>query len=176
MIHQNSPDGLGSATFSNCEKYRFRLERRFDNRFYEVTEPRFCHWIMLNPSTADAFKNDPTIAGCEKRARAWGYDGLIVTNIFALRSTDPMRLYEAEDPIGANDAILDAARESAITVCGWGCHGTLHDRGSKVADALTVMGIKLHALKINKDGSPGHPLYIGHAVQPMPWAPTERRS
>lgn len=170
MIHQTSPDGLGSAIFSDCMRYRFRLERRFDNRFYEVTDPRWCHWIMLNPSTADAFRNDPTITGCEKRAKAWGYDGVIVTNIFALRSTDPIGLYESMDPIGAGntESIVEAVEMAAITICGWGRHGALHGRGAGVAGRLAAYA--LHALKVNKDGSPFHPLYVAHAVQPIPWA------
>jgi hypothetical protein len=72
------------ATFDESLRYRYRLERAW------VDHPvRFCNFVMLNPSTADAFVLDPTVTRCVGYARDWGYDGLVVTNIFALRSTDP---------------------------------------------------------------------------------------
>jgi hypothetical protein len=125
--------------------------------------------MMLNPSTADEFKNDPTVERCEQRARSMGYGGLVVLNIFALRSTDPRGLYTTPDPIGPlNDrviALFTEGRESAIV--GWGCHGKFKDRGNHVLKLLRSSGVKPMALKINRDGSPGHPLYVGYSVQLM---------
>ncbi|MBV8312930.1 MAG: DUF1643 domain-containing protein [Planctomycetaceae bacterium] len=56
--------------------------------------------------------NDPTIERCERRARRWGFGGLIVTNLFALCATDPAGLRRVADPIGPeNDAtILETAQ------------------------------------------------------------------
>ena len=83
------------------------------------------HFLLLNPSTADEVKNDPTVERCERRARKGGHGGLIVTNIFGWRSTDPKGLNEPEDPVGElNDKTIRAATMSAArTVCGWGSAG-----------------------------------------------------
>ncbi len=121
---------------------------------------------MLNPSTADASQDDPTIRRCIGFAKAWGFGGLIVGNLFALRSTDPKALYSHPEPIGPeNDHHLRRiANEAAPVVCAWGTHGALHDRGREVAEMLDDRN--LAALKVTADGSPGHPLYIAANTQP----------
>ena len=73
------------------------------------------NFLMLNPSTADEVKLDPTCSRARGYAERWGYGALVVTNVFAWRATDPAQLKAARDPVGpANDrAILRAAREAA---------------------------------------------------------------
>ena len=80
---------------------------------------------MLNPSTADELKLDPSCTRARNYAERWGYGGLIVTNIFGWRATDPKAMRSVKDPIGrGNDAaILRAAREAKLVVCAWGNHG-----------------------------------------------------
>jgi len=163
---------LGAA-FSDCERYRYSLWRSWGAYLGEVqAKPRrYANFLMLNPSTADEKQNDPTVERCERRARAMGYDGLFVTNIFALRSTDPNRLYEVEQsPIGEknDEAILEVAGNADIVICGWGAHGKHMRRGMTVLSMLRFNGIVPHALRITKGGHPGHPLYIGYDVQPKP--------
>jgi len=125
-------------------------------------------FLMLNPSTADEMKNDATVERCQRRAIKMGYGGLHVGNIFAWRSTDPTVLPKLTDPIGPDndEAILLAAKKAGIVICGWGKHGKLLDRGEHVLKMLLQHGIKPHALMINDDGSPQHPLYIGYDVKP----------
>src|SRR6185436_19289757 len=79
------------ATFSDCKRYRYRLLRRwaYGPNWTPAYAPRTIAFCMLNPSTADEQRNDPTVERCEVRARTWGYDALIVVNLFAYRSTDP---------------------------------------------------------------------------------------
>lgn len=153
------------AIFSSCRQYRFTLWRRWDYSRAPVA------FIMLNPSTADEVKNDPTVERCERRARAMGAGGVTVLNVFALRSTDPKALYSHADPVGpGNDAaIVMACSEASMVICAWGGHGRYLDRGRKVIELLETNGIKPYCLHINSDGTPKHPLYVGYAVAPIPY-------
>lgn len=128
-------------------------------------------FIMLNPSTADEVKNDPTVERCERRARMMGYGGLRVANVFALRSTDPKALYQHAAPIGKDNdaAILESATGAGIVVCAWGGHGNLNNRGSKVLELLQSENIVPYYLALNKDGTPKHPLYTGYGLVPLKW-------
>ncbi len=153
------------ATFSTCGQYRYRLWRIWDDSVPPAV------FVMLNPSTADEVANDPTVERCERRARAMGYGGLRVANIFALRSTDPKALYEHDAPVGAdnNKAIIESAADAGIVVCAWGKHGLHIGRGRTVLEMLRKAGVTPHYLKLNKDGTPAHPLYIGYDVKPQEW-------
>lgn len=150
------------AEFSPNRRYRYRL-----HRFWGDEKP--CVFVMLNPSTADEVENDPTVERCQRRAQSMGFGGLIVVNIFALRSTDPRALYEPTiDPVGAeNDAaIRRAVQEGGMVVCAWGKHGHLKLRGREVLNLILSEGATPFALKVNSDGTPAHPLYIGYKVLP----------
>lgn len=152
------------AHFSDCRLYRYRLWRYWDEAVAPAT------FIMLNPSTADEVANDPTVERCERRAREWGYGGLRVVNLFALRSPDPRALYASPDPIGsANDAaIMDATDEAGIVICAWGAHGKHLQRGAAVHRLLRdTCRVKPHALRINGDGTPAHPLYLPYSLKPQ---------
>lgn len=152
------------AIFSPCKGYRYQLWRTW-------SEARPAVFVMLNPSTADEVANDPTVERCERRARAMGFGGLRVANIFALRSTDPAALYDHADPIGPDNdaAILGAVIGAGIVICAWGGHGKFRDRGDAVRRLLHSAGVTPHYLHLNKDGTPKHPLYVGYGVQPKAW-------
>ena len=126
---------------------------------------------MLNPSTADEAVDDPTIARCLRRAGKLGFSRLIVTNLFAFRSTNPANLFQAEDPVGPdNDRwLMEVAKGSDMVICGWGNHGTYMKRSESVASRLRRAGVKLHALKITAVGEPTHPLYVPYAAFPTTW-------
>lgn len=159
------PGTFTGADFSPCRKYRYTLWRIWGKQ-------PVCMFTMLNPSTADEVKNDPTVERCERRARMWGYGGLFVTNIFALRSTDPKALYDCDDPVGPDndEAILTCAKKAGLVVCAWGSHGLLNGRGEAVR-RLLASHVDLHYLKLSvTTGQPGHPLYIGYSVEPKPWS------
>lgn len=161
------------ATFSPCMTYRYRLWREWDKARPAIV---FC---MLNPSTADDVENDPTIERCQRRAVSWGYGRMDVVNLFALRSTDPANLYTAADPFGPDNLqhILAAVEKAGILVCGWGQHGKLHQADQRVLQHLRApCASKAHALRINKDGTPAHPLYLPYTLAPTPYDITEPSS
>ena len=128
---------------------------------------------MLNPSTADEFKLDPTCARARSYAELWGYGGLIVTNVFGWRATDPNEMRAAKDPVGpGNDAaIVRAAKEAGIVVCAWGNHGQFLDRSSAVRSLLNKNKIQLHTLRVNANGEPAHPLYLPKNLKAKTWIP-----
>ena len=153
------------AVISPCTQYRYALWRVWD----ESKAPLV--FIMLNPSTADAYKNDPTVERCERRARYMGYGGLWVLNLFGLRSTNPSALYVHSDPIGpGNDStIKDVIKRAGMVVCAWGKHGKFQDRDQAALDILQAVGITPHHLGRNRDGSPKHPLYVSYSEGPKQW-------
>jgi len=153
------------AQFSPCRKWRYLLWRRWDE-----AKP-VANFLMLNPSTADEFQLDPTCARARSYAEAWGYGGLIVTNIFAFRNTSPKIMRAAKDPVGpGNDAaIVRAAKEAAIVVCAWGNHGAHNERSARIRDLLK--GFKLHTLRVNANGEPAHPLYLPGNLKASSWVP-----
>src|SRR6266404_7428098 len=76
------------ALFSKCGRYRYLLWRTLRQR--DVSAGSIV-WLMLNPSTADASSDDPTIRRCLGFTRAWGYRRLLVVNLFAWRTGDPAK-------------------------------------------------------------------------------------
>lgn len=132
---------------------------------------RMACFILLNPSTADEVKNDPTVERCERRSRKMGYDGLYVANIFAFRATDPKVMKAEKDPVGPenDEYIINCAKQAGLIVCGWGAHGGHQGRSKKVFDLLKKNNIVAKCLGVTKLGEPRHPLYISYEVEPTDW-------
>lgn len=153
------------AEFSDCEAYRYRLWRRWG----EGTKVTF---VMLNPSTADATSNDPTIERCHRRAVDMGFDALEVVNIFAFRATDPKVLKKTKNPVGPlNDMkLLESAQQADMTICAWGGHGNHLQRHDEIVSFLRAHNIPLYVLSLTTNGLPGHPLYLPYAKQPILWS------
>lgn len=171
----NTGEVSREAEISDCGQYRWWLARLWDHR------PLVC-WIMLNPSTADASIDDPTIRRCIAFSKAWGYGGMLVVNLFAFRATDPRQLKLAADPIGeqCNIHLDSAVRRCSLTIAAWGNHGAFQKRGRNVALMCEVAGLQLHCLGLTNDGHPKHPLARGrHRVpddaQPIPFKLPEAR-
>jgi len=152
-----------TAIISDCGKYRYKLTREWSHKIPHVT------FVCLNPSTADADRDDPTIKRCITYAWAWGYGGFIMVNLFALRSTYPDELYVAENPIGPeNDTyIKNASGYTPTTVLAWGAnHGKYLGRNKKVLSMIK----NPHYLELAKNGEPKHPLYLKKNLTPIPYA------
>lgn len=150
-----------SAVISECGRYRYSLERCWDDGLPMVT------WVMLNPSTADAETDDQTIRKCVGFARKWGAGRIRVVNLFALRSTDPRALRTSASPVGPgnNNAIVEAARRSAVIVAAWGAHGKLIGRDGYVRWLVDAQDRRLSCLGVTKDGHPRHPLRLPYSTE-----------
>lgn len=123
---------------------------------------RVLPWIMLNPSTADAQQDDPTIRRCIDFSKRWGYGGMIVANLFAVRSPSPDAMVRTDDPIGpGNDRVLAAiSRPLTMVVCAWGRLGRCGGRGAAVLQQIRHNLAVPMCLGLNGDRSPKHPLYV----------------
>lgn len=158
----------GFADISEDGRYRYTLWRTVG------VVDRLVNFILLNPSTADGKTDDPTVRRCIGYALAWGFGDLVITNLFALRSTDPAALSRAEDPIGPDNdvTLLDRAARASLVVCGWGFNARKvkgwGGRHAVVLRNLIDAGIRPHALKLTGTGDPGHPLYLSAALKPFP--------
>jgi len=146
---------------SSCRRYRYTLWRIWNPALGYVM------FVGLNPSTADARSDDPTLRRCIDFARTWGYGGLCLTNLFAFRATRPADMKAAIDPVGpANDRHLKmVAGGASIVVAAWGVHGSHLQRDQTVR---TMLG-RLSKLKLTKRGQPRHPLYLPNGLTPKPW-------
>lgn len=161
-------DQSTGAVFSEDLMHRYTLWRRWGSG-------GMLNFIGLNPSTATAEISDPTVTRMINRAKAMGFGGLFVTNIFALRSTDPKGLLGVTDPIGPrnDEAIREIAKVSEMVICGWGSASKLvAQRAAHVRSSLVGWGLheRVYALKVSdRTGMPWHPLYLPSFLEPFRW-------
>lgn len=150
-----------TAIFSQCGRYRYALGRIWDSHSQHVA------FVGLNPSTADERVDDPTIRRCIAFARAWGFGGIQVLNLFAYRATRPADMLCQQDPVGPDNDhhLATRARSAALVVAAWGTLGTHLARDRAVRALLP----NLHCLRLTKHGHPAHPLYLPAHLRPVPW-------
>lgn len=164
--------GLGEenrAVLSDCGTYRYSLTREWE-------DGPCVTWLMLNPSTADASRDDPTIRRCMGFSKMWGYGRMVVVNLFALRSTDPRALARNTDPVGPMNSFyqMQAFKEGREVICAWGCSqhltGSLRNHIVKVL-ALIPEHTPAMCLGRRKDSAPRHPLMLSYQEQREPLYP-----
>jgi hypothetical protein len=159
------------AELSPCGRYRYWLSR------CNETPSSSAIFILLNPSTADAQRDDPTLRRCMRFAGSWGCSRTVVLNLFALRSTNPAVLKTHPDPIGPlNDGRLVSILETEfnrrnvpepIVVCAWGNQGSLRNRANIVSAKLGPYSAKCFG--ITNKGQPRHPLYVKSDTALLPF-------
>ena len=164
------------ATISDCGHYRYALWRSIEVELLGKTQGTVL-FVMLNPSTADASADDPTLTRCRGFARRLGYERLLVGNLFAYRATDPRELVKAEDPIGPDNLFwlhrLGMLADDVIVA--WGVPAIkLGDHLDRVLGALGRG--ELLALGTTANGQPKHPLARGRhripdTAEPEAWSP-----
>lgn len=153
------------ARFSEDRKYRYSLFRGLGDRW--ETGPILLV-IGLNPSTADENVDDPTIRRVIDFARRWGMESIVMMNLYAFRSTDPVGLLKEPDPVGPlnDEEIVYWAKERAsMTLVAWGTHSTVDKRNKEVLKLLT----NPVCLGYTKKGHPKHPLYVKADTKPIPY-------
>jgi hypothetical protein len=159
-----------SAIISECGKFRYELRRVWNESLPPYVSG------MLNPSTADAEYDDPTIRRNRARAQALGFGSLIVWNLGAGRATEPSAWKGLIDPIGPDNddhvrRILSEGRDRrGICVVGWGNHGIFMGRARAALKIAAELGVTLHCLGVTKLGQPKHPLYIADRQELVAWA------
>lgn len=168
------------AVLSPCGLYRYLLWRQWDGAKPWVV------FVMLNPSNADARATDPTLRLCIRIARAWGFGGLWIVNLYGYRTPHPKELEQAPDPVGPdNDRHLrEYLKKAPTVVCGWGAYpGTARpQREAEVLRMMTALDVEPVVLGLTKVGQPIHPratLYgggNGDGAQSRPWTLAERQA
>ena len=146
------------AVISECGRYRYRLYRE-----WAQSDRMPIMWLMLNPSTADASIDDPTIRRCIAFSKAWGYGAMWVGNLYGLRATDPKFLFRfgIDEMSGPDNAkhLYQMSTASALIVCAWGAPG-----GTRIPLSLLAPG-GFWCLGKTKSGAPRHPLYLASRTE-----------
>jgi hypothetical protein len=116
---------------------------------------------MLNPSTADEYKLDPTVNRAYKIAKRYKLGELVVLNVFAIKGTDPSIIKICSEPVGEyNDYYIKYyLKKSKMTVLAWGNNGLFKDRATAVKKLIINSKIDPFCIDINNSGEPKHPLY-----------------
>lgn len=144
-----------SADMSGDGLYRYSLSRRLSMGENAVL------FVGLNPSTADATVDDPTVRRCAGFAQLWGFSWFFMGNLNAWRSTDPKKLpkmgFLAVGP-GNRGALKWLMCRAELVVAAWGSH-PLNNYALDLA-AMILREPHTRCLGKNKDGAPKHPLYL----------------
>lgn len=155
-----------TAEISDCGKYRYSLGRKWSEG-----GKRIC-WIMLNPSTADAEVDDPTLKRCIHFSQSWGYDELVVVNLLPYRSPSPWQCREwlrrnlQYGPVRQvnGHAITNATATSWKVVAAWGSYPW--SKGVQ-AEVMTLLRSQQGpdftpgCIGTTKHGDPKHPMARG---------------
>lgn len=161
----------GSAVFSPDGRHRYRLERELTAWLATESGSGTVLWVMLNPSLAGAHEDDPTIRKVRGFSAAWGFQHVIVANLFSLITPYPRELLDAEETNGPHaDAFLKGAAEEADkVVCAWGNPpGRSLGVASRTADlwpSLSRPGKPAWCLGRNASGTPKHPGRIPYKTE-----------
>lgn len=121
------------AEFSADRGHRFTLWR-----IWSPPPGKLLGFVMLNPSTANETKDDPTTTRNMARARLLGYAGIVQANVYSFRTKYPGILRTLGYPGGPNvyenrQAILGVSALCDDIVCAWGTHPLEDDARAALA-------------------------------------------
>ena len=154
------------AVVSDDRQYRYHMARQWDDKLPPLG------WVMLNPSTADHEKDDPTTVRVVNFSADWGYGSALVANLFALRSSSPKLLTTSGlDPIGPANAEAVRSLAGMDVVCAWGASipDYYRHRGRAVRETLRCLGCTTYHLGMTAGGHPRHPLYLPSTTELVRW-------
>lgn len=157
------------AVISPCGLYRYALRRTWAPGPLAL----FC---LLNPSTADAEVDDPTVRRGVGFAKNWGFGSMVFVNLFAYRTTKPANLWAFKgDRVGPeNDMhIYRQLLGSSIWVAAWGVGGGQYP--SRVDAVRQMPRSGWRCLGTTKDGHPKHPLYLAADTPLVDFHPDDPR-
>lgn len=176
---------IKSADISTCGRYRYFLTRTWD-----AFAGKRAVFIGLNPSTADAEIDDPTVRRCIAFATREGCGSLTMLNLYALRATNPDALWFTDpgERIGdhTDNFIRHHTNGSPLVIACWGA--VPKEAQSRVERVLYVLHnrppmpppfpakLPIYCLSVTKAGHPGHPLYLPKTAPLVEWAPRARAS
>jgi len=167
---------LPSGEFSECSEHPECKDPYCSGRHYRyllrwptgVENDLICLGIFANPSKATPKELDPTLRRWLNFCASWGYGWSWTANVRPWRATDPSDVPHDETAIGPlNSSVLIASVSAAsLIVCGWGKLGGA--LGPACLKLIRDAGKVPYALRLNKDGSPQHPLYLPNSCKPFP--------
>lgn len=151
-----------SAGLSLDKKYRWWLKREWDD------SKKACVFIGLNPSTADAENDDPTLRRCISFAKKWKCGSVIMVNLFAYRATIPAEMMKANDPIGGKCTFWIrhhcSHANTGLVILAWGTNG-VHRNRDKILISQLPYTLQAYCLGLTKGGFPRHPLYVPNKTE-----------
>lgn len=165
-------DVKGDALFSRDEKYRYTLTRSWNKGKGNIL------WIGMNPSTATADVDDPTVRREVLFSMKWGYRKYIKCNIMDYRATHPpMLLQKNVAPCSKKNLsyILKEAKKADKIIFAYGnLKEPLQKYADKIIETLEPMSKKIFIFGNTKNGNPRHPLYIKNTAKLIKWKRTDK--
>jgi hypothetical protein len=166
---------MSGASISGDGQFRYRLWRNLQASLENGSKGTVV-FVMLNPSTADAIENDPTIRRCINFAMDWGYTKLEVVNLSPVRTKSPDELIwkkeEWQMPWDVQNhwVVEEVIDQADLVVAAWGANVVRCDLETRAQDVIDYCE-ELYVLGLTKSGHPRHPLYVPKGTQPTRWKP-----
>lgn len=164
-------ESISTAVLSADRLHRYWLTRIWDRALPMLVV------CMFNPSTADAQRDDQTILRLCAFAKRWGYGGILVVNLYSLRTSDPCLVHGREreafgdaQPAAWAAALDIACKQGTPVLCAWGALGSSYAAKPFLEACPDLPKI---CLGTTKDGRPKHPMARGRARVPDNQQPVE---
>lgn len=181
-VHSKDLFPVRRTVLSACRKYRYTLWREWKTQADLLNPPTsrsgrwpdhsYAMFIGLNPNTADETQDDPTIRKCIGFAKLWGFAGLLMTNLFAFRATQPKDMMAQERAVGEENLawLHRGAKDAGIVIAAWGTNGSFRHQDRVVESHIKhLAGKQIMCLRTTKDGYPEHPIYVPYETTPKPY-------
>lgn len=156
--HKSDDGSLVRSANSPKGTHRYHFEKTWDNN-----KPPL-QFVMLNPSHGSHDKKDHTLGKITNMAKANGYGGVHVSNLYAYRARNPNELNNTTNK-GDVDLSRFLSKKAKDVVVAWGSGGEVKDKDghanriNEVLKQLGSLGKNVYHLNRTKSGQPVHPAY-----------------